>query len=42
MDFVALVGRAALRAIFIWSGFGKLMVPLVAINTFAPLVRHAR
>ncbi|MBV8094399.1 MAG: DoxX family protein [Acetobacteraceae bacterium] len=35
MDFVALLGRAALSAIFIWSGFGKLMAPLATINGFA-------
>jgi putative oxidoreductase len=27
MDFLALIGRIAMSAIFIWAGYGKLMAP---------------
>ncbi|MBV8521080.1 MAG: hypothetical protein JOY71_02925 [Acetobacteraceae bacterium] len=32
MDFIALLGRTALNAIFMWSGIGTLMAPVATIK----------
>jgi putative oxidoreductase len=37
MDWLALLGRAAMAAIFLWAGWGKLTDPTATIAAFARL-----